>query len=113
VSAEAATKPILTLADLAERWGCSGETAIRRVRDPSTPIPAIIIGAKPKSDKRARLTLRFRLQDVERWEANQARILSAGDDQAATEKARLMATRPPGYDGEIHTKTMIGRKKRP
>jgi hypothetical protein len=32
-------KPILTVADLAERWGISQETVVNRVNDTQAPIP--------------------------------------------------------------------------
>ncbi|WP_435005119.1 hypothetical protein P12x_003012 [Tundrisphaera lichenicola] len=97
----AAAKEILTVAELAERWGVSTDTVMARVEDPETPLSAIALG-RPEGKKRRRLVLRFRIETVRAWERDQERRL-------APEPRAEPAGRPAGYEGKIHTRPRKGR----
>jgi hypothetical protein len=97
-------KEVLTVDDLAERWGCSKWTVLDRVKNPECPLPAFALGS-PTGPRQGRKTLRFRLEDVKAWEADQVRI------HAPTPEARPEPiSRIPGYTGP--TKPRV-RNKRP
>lgn len=100
-----AAKEILTVDDLAERWGLSAETVMRRVEDPESPLAAIPLG-RPAGKLRRRLMLRFRIETVRAWERDQERRLSP---EAKAEPAG----RPAGYDGPIYTGRRKGRGGKP
>lgn len=91
-----AAKEILTVDDLAERWGLSAQTVMKRVEDPESPLPAIPMG-RPQGKARRRRLLRFRIEAVRAWERDQERRL-------APEPQAEPAGRPASYDGPIHTR---------
>jgi hypothetical protein len=96
-------KTVMTVADLAERWGCSDETVIRRANEGEPTLPSFHIGKAHTVGTRARLWLRFRLADVERWEDDRATIPPA--DAAEAKDLRATAPRPTWSTGKIYTRT--------
>lgn len=82
---------ILSVQDVAERWGVSKSTVLASVRDAG--LPHIRIGAGGR-----RNMFRFRLSSVEKWEADQERVR----EPEAPSPAAPVAPSPgglPGWDG--------------
>jgi hypothetical protein len=96
VSTGAETKRILSINDLAERWGCSKDTVIRRVESTDNPIPFFGLGSH-QALKRRREIMRFRIESIELWERNQERTI------AQPEEAKEPAGRPASYTGKIYS----------
>lgn len=66
----------LSLAELAERWGCTTETVLDRVRSRGVPFVWLGLG-EPKLTSAGRKFLVFRLAAIEEWERANERVWPA------------------------------------
>ena len=101
--------PILTADDLVGRWklGDDDSAVWRAVDDESNALPFVYLGRGAPQPNRAgqRGLYRFRLVDVEQWEARQVRSF-AKDRRADDERAATSLVGVAGFDGKLRT----GRK---
>lgn len=87
----ATIEKLLTIDDLAARWGVGDEVIRRHIRDDGLPFVPLgrSAGRKPQ--------YRFRLAAVERWEADRERVRERPEAPAAPAPA---GSAPPGWDGK-------------
>ena len=95
-------KPILTVEDLIDRWGCSRDVILEDIDNPDHPIPCLSMGG-PKS--KMRKLLRLRVANIEAWEASMVRRAERTEEPAAAPKIG----KPAGYTGKVYM-TSTGKK---
>ena len=90
-----------TAADLAERWGCSSETVLDRVR--TKGVPFVWLGPRePRLTEAGQKFIRFRPAAVEAWEARQECVWAPcrPEPEGAVQAPRAPAI-ATGTDGKV------------
>ncbi len=78
-------KKLLTIDDLAERWGCDPKTAWSRVRERGVPVVWLGRGSYDATKHGPKL-VRFRPESIDRWELSQEHALLIGAAPPAPER---------------------------
>lgn len=95
-----ATK-LLTIDDLAERWGCNARTAWERVKEKGIPFVWLGKGEFNPSGHGPKL-VRFRPRVIEEWEAAREKVHEAdAPAPAAAKAAGSPAGMPAWWDGKV------------
>lgn len=95
----------LTIEDLVERWGVSKDTVLEHIHKSSLPYWDAGTG------RGRRPLYRFRLADIEAWEAARRRVLTP----PTTAKAPAVPTTsimPSGWDGKVRSKGQRSRLRK-
>lgn len=92
-------KAVLTVEDLMERWGVGRDVVLQHAENDEHRLPCWSMHG-PKRGTGKKRVLRFRLADVEAWEAEQVR---RAEWRAAEPAPEAKANRrPAGYTGKVY-----------
>jgi hypothetical protein len=101
---------LLTVDDLAERWGCTASKVLDIVR--TRKVPYLQIGAKKRLDQRGPNSLRFRPGAIERWEEDEEVTWTTPERVEAEARKAEASLAASGWDGKSRLSRDPGAARR-
>lgn len=93
---------ILTVDELAARWGCETSTVLAMVK--TRDVPYFQVGQVKRLDRRGPKDLRFRLAAIEEWERSVESTWKTPESVAAKEHKAEAQAAAYGWDGKSRLK---------